>query len=198
MTPLDHHWPAIVAGDADAFGRWVAGAEARLRLSLSSFARVVDVEAVVQESLLRMWQVAGRIEIRPEHQGESSLRFAIRVARNLAIDESRRARTSLADPPTLERMLEAADPAAETEDAASDPILRRALALCIEALPAKPKAVFMLRLGDAGALGDHQLAAQLKMKRNTFLQNFTRARKYLVECLAGRGVRLDEVGRVRP
>ena len=92
MSQLDQHLPAIVAGDADAFGRWVAGAEARLRFSLTHLAARLDVEALVQETLLRVWQTASRIEVRPEGGGESSLRYAIRVARNLAISELRRAR----------------------------------------------------------------------------------------------------------
>lgn len=44
---LDRELPAIVAGDADAFARWVAGAEPALRRALRSFAARVDVEAVV-------------------------------------------------------------------------------------------------------------------------------------------------------
>ena len=41
---------AIVAGDPEAFGSWVAGAEPRIRRSLGSFAALVDTEAVVQET----------------------------------------------------------------------------------------------------------------------------------------------------
>ena len=62
MTDLDDLLPAIVAGDHDAFARWVAGAELRLRASVQGFARQVDVESVVQECLLRVWQVAPRVK----------------------------------------------------------------------------------------------------------------------------------------
>ena len=58
MADLDHLLPGIVAGDADAFGRWVAGAELQVRDSLRPFAASVDAEAVLQESLLRVWQTA--------------------------------------------------------------------------------------------------------------------------------------------
>ena len=55
------------------------------------FARAVDVEGVVQETLMRMWLHArdrGR-----ELEGENaSLRFAVGVARNVARSEARRLR----------------------------------------------------------------------------------------------------------
>jgi RNA polymerase sigma-70 factor (ECF subfamily) len=194
VTPLDTHLPAIIAGDTHAFGRWVAGAETRLRLSLQRFAARLDVEALVQETLLRVWQSAARIEVRATGRGESSLRYAIRIARNLAIDELRRARLDATEAPTLERMLEAAG---TTEDAPSDPLLRRAISDCVEKLPKKPRLVFDTRMSDAGARPDAELASTLEMKTNTFLQNFGRARKLLIECLAGQGVILDAFGRTR-
>ena len=59
---LDAELPSIIAGDADAFGRWLAGAERPVRESLRSFAAVIDAEAVLQEALLRVWQVAPRFQ----------------------------------------------------------------------------------------------------------------------------------------
>ena len=194
MTPLDAYLPAIVAGDSRAFARWVAGAEARLRLSLSSFAARLDVEALVQETLLRVWQTAPRIEVRDSGGGESSLRYAIRVARNLAISELRRARVDATEAPTLERMLEAAGPAPE---APPDPLLRRVIHDCVGKLPKKPRAVFDARLHAQGGQSDTELASGLEMKTNTFLQNYGRARKLLVECLGGRGIVLDATGRMQ-
>ena len=58
MTDSDFLHAQIAAGDADAFGQWLAAAEPRVRGSLASFARVVDTEAVLQEALVRVWQVA--------------------------------------------------------------------------------------------------------------------------------------------
>jgi RNA polymerase sigma-70 factor (ECF subfamily) len=195
VSRLDTLLPAIVAGDSRAFGQWVAGAEARLRMSLASFAARLDVEALVQETLLRVWQTAGRVEIREAGGGESSLRYAIRIARNLAISELRRARLSATEAPALERMLEAAGPVPE---APPDPLLRTAIRDCVEKLPKRPRAVFDARLLACGGRSDVELAAGLEMKTNTFLQNYGRARKLLVECLGGQGIVLDAIGRMKP
>src|SRR5688572_9088330 len=115
---LDVHVPAIVLGDATAFGRWIAGAERPLRESLRSFATRVDVEAVLQEALLRTWQVAPRIEL--DGKPNALLRLALRVTKNLAIDEVRKARTVRIEDEELESSLAFATAAAEP-----DPILRR-------------------------------------------------------------------------
>ena len=88
MSDLDVHLQAVVNGDKAVFGRWVAGAEATLRGSLRSFAASVDVEAVLQETLLRIWQVAGRVQ--PDGKSNGLLRFALRAGRNLALSEARR------------------------------------------------------------------------------------------------------------
>src|SRR6185437_5928786 len=77
MTDLDVHFPAIAAGDAGAFGRWLAGAEPCLRQSLRPFAARVDTEAVVQEALLRTWQVVPRHA--PDGRPNSLLRLALRI-----------------------------------------------------------------------------------------------------------------------
>ena len=76
MTDLDFYLGAIVAGDASMFGLWLTGAEPTVRASLRSFAAAVDVEAVLQESLLRIWQVAARFE--PDGRPNGLLRLAIR------------------------------------------------------------------------------------------------------------------------
>lgn len=196
VSRLDDHLPGIVAGDTSAFARWVAGAELRLRLSLGSFAARLDVEALVQETLLRVWQTAPRIELRDGGAGESSLRFAIRLARNLAIDELRRARLDPTEAPALERMLESLGTKASNE-ATPDPLLREAIRDCVDKLPKKARSVFDARLLNAGAAPDAQLAANLDMKTNTFLQNYGRARKLLTECLGGQGIVLDGLGRVQ-
>jgi hypothetical protein len=69
--------------------------------------------------------------------------------------------------------------------------LRRIIAICREKLPRKPALALMARLSSAGGEPDLVLAEQLGMKLNTFLQNFTRARKLLAECLARNGVDLE-------
>src|SRR6187549_3704123 len=87
---LDVHLEAIGAGDTQAFARWVAGAEPSLRASLSPFRTQVDVEVVVQEALLRAWQLAPRVQ--RDGKANCLLRFCVRAARNLAIDEVRHRR----------------------------------------------------------------------------------------------------------
>lgn len=180
---LDEHLPSIVLRDELAFGRWMAGAEPPLRESLRSFAALVDVEAVLQESLLRVWRVAPRFE--PDGRPNGLLRLGVRIARNLAISEVRRMRTRPAAPEDLE------DAAPAVTPAAPDPMLRRVIAECHERLPDKPKQALASRLSSEGQTDDVALAEGLGMRLNTFLQNFTRARRLLAECLEKHGVAID-------
>jgi len=180
---LDAHLAAIVAGDTAAFGRWLAGAEPTVRDSLRSFARLVDVEAVLQEALLRVWQVAPRFVADGRPNG--LLRLAIRIARNLAISEVRRTRATPAPPDDLDAALTA-------EPARPDPLLRAAIALCRDRLPPRPRQALDARLAGGGGSDDHTLAEGLGMRLNTFLQNVTRARQLLADCLGKRGILLAE------
>lgn len=178
MTDLDVHLDAIVAGDPDAFARWLAGAEAPLRSSLASFAARVDTEVVVQEALLRAWRFAPRVE--RDGRGNSLLRYALRIGRNLAIDHL--------------RALHDADPVPEDlaaeEAPVPDPALARWIRICLEALPERPRAAIEARLRAQGGVHDRELAEGLAMQLNTFLKNVGRARALLVDCLAGHGVDL--------
>jgi RNA polymerase sigma-70 factor (ECF subfamily) len=180
--------PAIGAGDALAFARWLGGSEARLRDSLRSFAARVDVEAVLQESLLRVWQIAPRVVA--DGRPDPLLRVAIRIARNLAVSELRRSRSEPMDIEAMERLADAADDAAARPDRGADPLLRRAIEECRRKLPRKPAEALQARLESGGAEPDDRLAERLRMRRNTFLQNVTRARRLLAECLRRRGIDL--------
>ncbi|MBA3540039.1 MAG: RNA polymerase sigma factor [Deltaproteobacteria bacterium] len=182
---LDIYLTAIMAGDATAFGAWLAGAEATVRDTLRSFATVIDVEAVLQESLLRVWQVAPRFVADGRPNG--LVRLAIRIARNLAVSEVRRTRAR----PTPDDDLEVALASAELPFTAPDPLLRAAIASCRDKLPPKPREAFDARLVGAGGRDDDELAGSLGMQLNTFLQNFTRARKLLAACLGKRGIILE-------
>lgn len=186
MTETDRAYERARAGDPQAFAEWMELVHLPLRRSLGRFARAVDVEAVVQETLLRMW-----IQVtdpgRSLHGENASLRFTLRLARNVALEEVRRARLGhlvsldgLDGPPDIP-----ADP-----DPPPDPALRRAIAACLEALrgPARDALSMRLRLGHR--LPDAVLAERLGMKVNTFLQNVVRARRSMSRCLEERGVRL--------
>jgi RNA polymerase sigma-70 factor (ECF subfamily) len=184
MTDLDVHLRAIVAGDTYSFGRWMAGAEPTVRASLRSFATVIDAEAVLQESLLRVWQVAYRFE--PDGKPNGLLRLAIRIARNLAVSETRRLRATPVEPDVLD----SENTVAPHEP---DPFLRQAIAECRDALPPKPRQALDARLASGGGHDDVEIAGMLNMRLNTFLQNFTRARQMLADCLRKKGVDFQEL-----
>ena len=180
MADLDTHLVAIGAGDRRAFAAWVAGAEMALRATLRRYAALVDAEAVLQETLLRAWQLAPRVQ--PDGAPNALLRLAMRIARNLAIDEVRRRGRPL--PVQLH------DEPAFTEPVA-DPWLRQLVIECREKLSPKPALALDARLGSAGAEPDTVLAARLHMRLNTFLQNVARARRQLADCLRRKGVAVE-------
>jgi RNA polymerase sigma-70 factor (ECF subfamily) len=187
---LDEHLAGIVAGDAGAFSRWVAGAEPALRRALRPLAAHVDAEAIVQETLIRVWQTAPRFT--PDGHPNGLLRLAVCIAGNLAVSERRRIRSSAVEDDMIERLLEEAGAVTVT---APDPLLRRRIEECREALPDKPGQALRERLACAGGEPDERLAARLGMRLNTFLQNFTRARRLLVDCLEAHGLHLEELWR---
>ncbi len=184
---LDDHLPGVALGDEQAFARWLAGAEPALRRSLASFAARADVESVLQETLLRVWQVAPRFQRDGAPNG--SLRLARRIAHNLAVDALRR---SGAEAPR-DADEEAREQAIEPVEA--DPFLRAAVQRCHGELPGPPRRALDARLADGGGRSDRALAEALGMRLNTFLQNVTRARQLLGACLERRGIRLAEVWR---
>jgi RNA polymerase sigma-70 factor (ECF subfamily) len=179
---LDVYVTGIVERDAGAFAKWVAGAEFPIRRSLRSFADVVDVESVFQETLIRVWQTAPRF--RPDGGINSLLRNAFSIGRNLALQEVRRLRATPTDVESLEDVL-----AREAREVSvPDPILRRAIGECRDKLPPQPRKAFDARLTSAGGRADDELATAVGMQLNTFLQNFTRARQQLADCLKQRGI----------
>jgi DNA-directed RNA polymerase specialized sigma24 family protein len=188
LPDLDEHLPRILAGDVEGFGAWMAGAEARLRDSLRSFAIRVDVEGVVQETLLRVWQTAPRFVADGRENG--LLRLAIRVGRNVAISEFRRFRAEPMEIDALVWEAEAYDPTGSGIPGASDPLLARRILDCLDRLPRQPGRALAARMDSGSVRPDEALAEGLGMRKNTFLQNVTRARKLIAECLARHGVDL--------
>ena len=186
MADLDQQLTLIVAGDAAAFGRWVAGAEPLVRESLRAVAAAVDSEAVLQEALLRVWQTAPRFA--PDGKPNGLLRLAVRIARNLAVSELRKARSDPAEVEDLERALSRLESYQVREG--PDPLLRHLVEECRKRLPGKPGLALAQRL-ESGGETDSTLAGRAGMKLNTFLQNVTRARRQMAECLKKKGVDLE-------
>ena len=136
----------------------------------------------MQEALLRVWNSAPRV--RPDGGPDPLLRFALRVARNLAISETRR--WGGAPPDAGIDLAEDLPSMAPTPD----PLLRARIQGCADELPPKPSQAFQARIQARGGVGDATLAQGLGMTKNTFLQNFGRARAFMADCLqrAGAGV----------
>ncbi len=168
--------------DHEGFTDWVRRVEVPLRASLRRFARRVDVEAVLQEGLLRMWVLAPTLVLEGD---DASLRYALRLVRNLALREAERlGRFDPLDPAGTENSTEATvDP-----EPPSDPALRQAILDCIARLPQKPREALLARLRGQGLAPDRALAERLRMSLNTFLQNVVRARRHLARCLESRGI----------
>src|SRR5438046_2537257 len=141
---LDVFLHGILARDTDAFARWMAHAEGPIRDSLRSFATVIDVEAILQEALLRVWQVSPRFV--QDGRPNGLLRLGIRIARNLAISEVRRTKSRPTEDDDLERRLADEGGAADAEAHVPDPMLREVIASCYERLPGKPKEALRARL----------------------------------------------------
>ena len=185
MTAIDVAFAKARAGSHEAFAEWMGGVELPIRLSLRRFAQAVDVEAVVQETLLRMWLLSQDKE--RDLSGENaSLRFAIGVALNIARSEARRwGREQLLPPEDLP------EPAVDPEPP-SDPGLRRAIAECLARVAASPRRAIRARMDLGGLASDRDIAESLRMTLNTFLQNIVRARKQVANCLKRRGIPLEE------
>ena len=127
MSEIDEAYERTQEGDHAAFTSWVRHCETPLRKSLRSFAAVVDVEAVLQEGLARMWTLAPRLKLKGEN---ASLRYALRLVRNVALSEARR--LGRATPVELEE-LEQRPEGAVDPDPPTDPGLRQAMVQEIDA-----------------------------------------------------------------
>ncbi|HEY3214926.1 MAG TPA: sigma-70 family RNA polymerase sigma factor [Candidatus Eisenbacteria bacterium] len=189
MTEADALFTRVRRGDRTAFAEWAGHIERPVRTSLWRFGRWVDLEVVLQETLLRMWLIATRTG--KELHGESaSLRLALAVARNVALEELRRARPVSAVP--LEALEN--DPEVAVAPApAPDPGLARAIHECLEALPSRLRVALLSRIEYGPLQPDRELARQLGLKLNTFLQHIVRARRRMAECLDRKGVELAGV-----
>lgn len=186
MTEVDRAFEAARRpgpSEVEGFARWMSLVERPLRASLRRYARAVDVESVLQEALLRMW-ITARDPERSFAGDNASLRFALRVARNVALEEVRRARHEHLV--AMEDLDPSQEPAADPAPV-RDPGLLRAIKDCVERLTGKPRAALLTRLAHGHQMADRDLAATLGMAVNTFLQNIVRARRSVAECLERKG-----------
>src|SRR5690606_23288260 len=124
----------------------------------------------------------------PDGKPNALLRLAQRIAWNLAISEARRLERSTPVDPEL--LAAGVDEAQRWEPRPPDPLLREAIARCREKLPPRPKEALGVRLEGQGGVPDATLAERLGMEKNTSLQNVSRARKLLQECLRLAGIDL--------
>ena len=188
MSDLDNAFVRTQLGDRDAFTDWVRSVEPPLRASLRRFARQADVEAILQEGLMRMWVLAPTLKLEGKH---ASLRYAATIVRNLAVREAQKSGALVplcdADGPVHDVPGEPAPP--------SDPGLRRAILECLKKVPGAPAKALLARLQDRGATHDRELAARVGMQLNTFLQNVVRARVHMARCLESRGVPVEGLTR---
>jgi DNA-directed RNA polymerase specialized sigma24 family protein len=121
----------------------------------------VDTEAVLQETLLCVWQVA---RVKGDGRPDALLRVAIRMARNLAVSELRRARLLPVEVAELERAAAALE-AEPPPDRAGDPFVRQAIAECHGRLPTRPALALRARLDSSGSEHDAILAERVGMRR---------------------------------
>jgi RNA polymerase sigma factor (sigma-70 family) len=186
VSEIDAAFAGAREGDPRAFAVWMGRVERPIRLALRAYARAVDVEGVVQETLLRMWTLAQ--DRKRELTGESaSLRFAIGMARNIARNEARRlGRERLLPPEDMPEMPTPPDPP-------SDPRLAQVIADCLRGLSVRPLAALRARMQQQGLRPDREIAERLGMSLNAFLQNIVRARRQLAACLTRHQVPLEEI-----
>lgn len=189
MIETDALFASVRSGDPMAFAQWMGRVERPIRASLIRFARAVDIEGVMQETFLRMWLMATRSE-RVLEGANASLRMAIAVARNVAREEVRRARLGSRIP--LEDIEDAPELAVEP-DPGPDPGLARAIRDCIGRIPGRSRVAIERRMAAGHERPDRELAEELGLKLNTFLQQIVRARQSLADCLARKGVELAGV-----
>jgi len=186
VTGIDQAFAGVCAGDEDAFAGWMGRVERPIRLSLRPFARAVDVEGVVQETLLRMWLYARDRGAALEGEN-ASLRFAIGMARNLARNEARRSRREVCLPPD-ERTEVPVPP-----EPGPDPGLAKAISDCLQQLVGRRLEALRARLEMAPFASDREISQSVGMTLNTFLQNIVRARRQMADCLQSKNVPLSEI-----
>ena len=171
-----------------AFGDWLQRVLPTLRASLRSYAYVIDVESVIQDTALVMWERAKAIASgqKPALEGrEASFRLAYRAARNRASNMRRKHRREVLVDMGDDDAFDFTDPVLfET-----DPFLGERIRACHGLLKPQPAKALAIRLTH-GHRPEEEQAALAGMTKNTFHQNILRARQQLKECLENMGIEL--------
>jgi RNA polymerase sigma-70 factor (ECF subfamily) len=172
----------IRSGESHLYGTLVDRYQRRLWWScLRMLGDADEADDVVQETFVRAWEKLDGFD-----PGRRFYTWLFTIARNRCLNALRRRRTwgfrSLSgdDPPVL--------PA--REDAASgveDRELARALAECLETLPADQREVFDLRHAEDFRYAE--IAAVLELTLGTVMSRLHRARERMRDCLEGKGQR---------
>ena len=181
---------AIAGRDQDAFGRWLARHDIPMRLALRRLADLVDVEAIVQETAIVVWQRAPTLV--PDGRRGFLWRWAVTVALNRARNEARRnaRRDSVDVGPDLDQVI---DP--QTLRPQPDQLFAARVNECRKQLPEKLARALAARIEDSGQRSDRQLAAALGVTFDAFRQSLARGRKALRQCLSTFGIDLTEYAR---
>jgi DNA-directed RNA polymerase specialized sigma24 family protein len=176
-------WQAIVGRDEEAFKRWLERTHIGLRVSLRSFAAVVDVEVVVQETAILVWERASTIL--PDGRPAFLMRWATTVARNKALNAVTRTQRDA-------RVREHADRSEQVDRSPADPLLRARIRECRGRLPGALRRVIDAVLADRGLRSPRESAAAHRMSYDAFRQNLARGRRALADCLREHGIEIRE------
>jgi RNA polymerase sigma factor (sigma-70 family) len=189
-------WQRIVARHADDFTRWFARCDILLKQTLRSFADTIDVEAVVQETALKVWQHAAAIT--PDGRTAFLFRWARTVALNAARTGARRATHPAAgyrrDDGRSNHRTDRHDETKDHDDRDRriDPYLQDRIKRCVERLPPDQRRVLKARIDDEGRRADRDLAEALGITFDSIRQNLSRARKSLEKCLGSFSIDIRE------
>ncbi len=176
MSPPPDNGPAL----GQWFNREVVALAPRLRAFLRSrFGPEIDVDDVVQETLLQLWRTANGPGIR----APKAILFV--AARNVALDQVRRYRASRLVDISAEYAAEIADDRPDVRDLIQ---LKQRIAQvdrAQETLPPRARQVFALRRTEG--LRHREIAEQLGISCKTVEVHLQRALRHCAELVAAEG-----------